>query len=340
MVNFNHIFNLNHRFCEGEMSPFFGGNAHVDGRKKDDPILALANTTSGECLNPSKDCMPNALKAVVSYFAETNTKGNSKDGFKSDLKNVMSLLKCKTETCVLTHPKFVEKVVHRDNIIPMNVLSMLIDKTYKPPGDISNQPKMGGMWPSIMRNLFSFTEIYHDFSVIAIKGPNGLQRVDIHDLTFNPDVAPALLISMLDNTQKRRFGTIFNNVTDRTEGVEHAVSLFIDCRDNIDEWTVEYFNSHGTQPEKAIAEWMRKAQIILTNYRKLTGGVGGVRIVSNNIQQQGNSIECSLYAQFFLKCRLENVPYDFFKKTVIPAETMIQFRKHMFRDYKSVLPKF
>lgn len=368
----------------------------VDGRRKDDPILALAKTTANECSDETRECMSAPLRSVLSYYV-TKEVGKKKRSFREDLEEAQALLGCDSEVCVLTNDRFIGTVV-RDNMMSTDSLRKQVDALYKPPGDISNHPQMGGAWSSIMQNLFRWTETHDDFLVIAMRDrkTGAFTRVDIHDLRFEPEVAPAHIVESLDvRPGKCRFGTVFNNVTDRTEGVEHAVALFVDCSGRVykdpvvvggaagkrastrqkrgarkeagakdpnapessdgsdDEsevvgsvvngsgpWTIEFFNSHGTHPEKAISEWMEKLRILLSAYRRDKEGRDDVRtVVASNIQHQGTSIECSLYAQFYIKCRLEGVPHTFFRKTSIPAQAMIQFRKHVFRDGMYTIPK-
>jgi hypothetical protein len=359
----------------------------VDGRRKDDRILALAKTTANECADESAECMSAPLRSVLSYYvnkAAGKGAGKARRSYKEDLAEAQALLDCDTEACVLTSDQFIATVV-RDNVIAPDALRRHVDELYKPPGDVSNHPQMGGAWPSIMRNLFRWAEVHQDFLVVAMRDhkTGSLGRVDIHDLRFEPEVAPAHIVEVMDTRPgKCRFGTVFNNVTDRTEGVEHAVALFIDCSgrtykeptvsggsararkkkasnpdpdpdsDSESEtvpdavsggagpWTIEFFNSHGTQPEKAIAEWMEKLRVLLQAYRRDKGIAGDVKtVVASNIQHQGTSIECSLYAQFYVKCRLEGVPHTFFRKNAVPAQAMIQFRKHVFRDGAYTVPK-
>lgn len=377
----------------------------VDGRRKDDKILALAKTTANECSDETTECMNAPLRSVLSYYVDKAGDGKKGRGgkggrrsYREDLEEAQALLGCDTEACVLTSDPFIATVV-RDNVISPDALRKHMDALYKPPGDVSNHPQMGGAWPSILRNLFRWAEVHDDFLVIAMRDHKSgqLARVDIHDLRFEPDVAPAHIIEVMDTQPgKCRFGTVFNNVTDRTEGVEHAVALFIDCSgrtyetptisggaasrrastrkkkgasgkedggeddassgdeagdagdlpasasvaDGKGPWTIEFFNSHGTQPEKAVAEWMEKLRVLLQAFRRDKEDSDDVRtVVASNIQHQGTSIECSLYAQFYVKCRLEGVPHTFFRKNAIPAQAMIQFRKHVFRDGAYTIPK-
>jgi len=342
MVNYNYLFNA-HIWGGTDRTSIRGGHdptlPKVDGRLKDADILKLANTTSNECVNEQPTCMNATLKSVVSYYVnkhEDQISTKRKKKLKTDFDKAKELLECDTEACVLTRPEFVKSVVE-DNIISDTSLKKYVDTLYKPPGDVSNNPQMGGAWGSILQSLFNWTSVYKDFMVIVakdLKCTTCPTRVDIHDFVHNLELVPTQFVESLEAyPYKNKFGTIFNNVTDRTEGMEHAVVMFIDCSSTDGPWTVEFFNSHGTQPEKAISLWMEKTKLILQAYRKdkfMNDDV--ITVVASNIQHQGNSIECSLYSQFYIKCRLENVPYSFFRKNVIPAESMIQFRKHVFRN--------
>ncbi|MHB8736931.1 MAG: Ulp1 family isopeptidase, partial [Terriglobales bacterium] len=61
---------------------------------------------------------------------------------------------------------------------------------------------------------------------------------------------------------------------------------------------------------------------------------GSVKVESvpvTSMPHQNLDTECGLYALYYIRRRLEGVPYTFFEKQRIPDEAMTEFRKHVFR---------
>jgi hypothetical protein len=325
----------------------------VDGRKKDHPILAYAKTSGkSECLNGDDVCSPPEVLSIVSYFVkksveqECDGKKNcdykfheGKDSNKKNLESAKELLECDTEACVLTHPEFLKEVASLDNAINVNFIKDVLDVFFKPPGDISNHPQLGSSSASIAKVLKYWSTIFPDFCpIIPATKPDGQTIVDIKDMPLSKLMASFNLISSIEhNPQFKKYGFVMNNQLDSIR-MGHAVAMYMDIsEDPVDggAWTIEFYNSHGTQPEEYIAEYLTRTANILKIYRNDKFGNDNVKpIIVSNIVTQGTSVECGLHALFYIKCRLEGVPYKWFREHLAPAEAMIQWRKHVYRDAK------
>ena len=319
----------------------------VDGRKKDHSILKYAKTSGkSECLNGDGTCSPSEMLSIVSYFVKKKTEQNPKlkakyhEGKGSAEKNLESakkILKCDTESCVLTNREFLSLVTN-ENMVSVKDIKEVLDKFFKPPGDTSNNPQTGSSSTSIAHVLKHWSTLFKDFCPIIPILQNVNIIVDIRDLPTKEMMGSFNLIKSIElHPQFKRYGFVLNNQIDNIE-MGHAVVLFIDITEHPEDggaWTIEFYNSHGTTPEKYIAQWMTKTANLLKIYRQDKYGNDNVKsIVVSNIVTQGNSYECALHSLFYIKCRLEGVPYQFFRKNIAPSDAMIQFRKHVFRDHK------
>jgi hypothetical protein len=260
-----------------------------------------------------------------------------KDSNKKNLESAKELLECDTEACVLTHPEFVNAVT-RENIISVKYIKELLDIFFKPPGDISNNPQNGSPGMSIARVLKHWSNLFPDFCPLITVLKEGNNIVDIRDLPLTDYLSSYnLMVGLETAPQFKRYGFVLNNQLDNIE-MGHAVSIFIDISEDPvtgGAWTIEFYNSHGTQPEPYIARWMTRNANLLKIYRNDKYGNDNVKsVIASNIVHQGNSVECGLFALFYIKCRLEGIPYTFFRENIIPSEAMIQFRKHVYRDWK------
>jgi len=50
------------------------------------------------------------------------------------------------------------------------------------------------------------------------------------------------------------------------------------------------------------------------------------------LEHQMSSTECGVYTLFYIRSRLEYIPYTKFLEEIIPDENMKDFRTHCFRD--------
>ena len=79
---------------------------------------------------------------------------------------------------------------------------------------------------------------------------------------------------------------------------------------------------------------MNKKKKYLENFIKNNSEFSNISveiIIVSSLEHQESNTECGLYTLFYIRARLENVPYSRFLEQEIPDENMIEFRKHCFR---------
>ena len=78
---------------------------------------------------------------------------------------------------------------------------------------------------------------------------------------------------------------------------------------------------------------MERARAQLAGCRAaLPGGRGDVVTVPvTDMDHQESQTECGLYALYYIRRRLEGVPYAFFFEQLVPDAAMTAFRAHVFR---------
>jgi hypothetical protein len=131
--------------------------------------------------------------------------------------------------------------------------------------------------------------------------------------------------------------------TDVSTGAgKHWVCVFVDARDGRGKSadspvTVEYFNSAGNPPPRAMTRWMESARekLIGAGDIKGRGAVAHVetKVVTSVAHQRGDT-ECGLYALFYIRSRLEGRAPSAFEADRIPDAEMEKFRGHVFRRHK------
>lgn len=131
------------------------------------------------------------------------------------------------------------------------------------------------------------------------------------------------------------FGCIIN--TDKSSNCKsgkcgtHWVCVFVDCRKLPDSpWTIEYFDSVGDPPDDEICQWQEKLKKDLEDYRKELGETGGVITDINDIQHQKENNECGVYCSYFIRARVEGIPFSRFKNRKLPDFVMIGYRRNLF----------
>ena len=146
-------------------------------------------------------------------------------------------------------------------------------------------------------------------------------------------------IDKLINEGYTCFGCAIN--TDETKNCKggkcgtHWVCVFIDCRKTSGvPWTIEYFDSVGDPPSEKICKWQEKMKVVLEKYRqeKSHHDAGGVVCEANNVQHQQQNNECGVYCTYFIRARVEGIPFSRFLNRPIPDYTMIAYRRNLFSE--------
>ena len=147
--------------------------------------------------------------------------------------------------------------------------------------------------------------------------------------------AEKVIIDQL-NRGKNCFGCVLN--VDKTTNCSkdgkcgsHWVCVFVDTRKLPDSpWTIEYFDSVGDPPPPEICRWQEKLRKTFENYRNEKGHSGGVISEVNQIAHQRQNNECGVYCSYFIRARVEGIPFSRFKNRKLPDAVMIQYRRYLF----------
>ena len=74
---------------------------------------------------------------------------------------------------------------------------------------------------------------------------------------------------------------------------------------NIDDKTIDYYDSYGTKPPKLIYEFMKKL------------GNQQYKLIYNDKRHQYGGSECGMYSMYFILQRLENISMKKFQKKLV-----------------------
>jgi hypothetical protein len=247
---------------------------------------------------------------------------------KQSLDGAKQTLKCDSESCVVSHPTF-QKFAIKNKIASNSELEENLDTRFKIEG-----PRNSTAWLSnydIDKTLedwaFKFEDFFPcPFAMIDFdRMGDPLHRYNMHDI-YNGKHKKNTIMGTV-KLPCRTFGCAIN--TDVTAGKgKHWMALFVDMRGS-EVWTIEFFNSTGAPPQKSIVNWMKKTKDDLDS--KLDFKPDAEICIVSSLEHQESNTECGLYTLFYIRARLENIPYARFLEQEIPDENMIEFRKHCFR---------
>jgi hypothetical protein len=246
---------------------------------------------------------------------------------------------CASESCVLLSPEF-RAFVRDQRLLDPRALEADLLRRFKEKGPrhslglLSNFNIDGTMrrWARKFDFFFPCPFAMMDFD------SNG-------DLFGSLDVADVLsgrLEADLGEGRRRgrphsALGCVLNTDTSRGPG-KHWVAVFVDCR--APPWSVEYFNSAGNPPSRAVTGWMERTRVRLGGLWAREAPAGGgagpppLSVAVTRVDHQQSQTECGLYALFYIRRRLEGTPYSFFFEQLVPDAAMTKFREHIFRSEK------
>jgi hypothetical protein len=290
----------------------------------DQEVFKGLSTYTGDCVNnpgPDGVCVSNVTLEVISDFTADIPRGALKSTPKNIMKYAKELTKCDTEYCVLKDPR-VMRLAHEKGVISQLKEDERVK--FKPKGprntlDLLSNYDIDGV---LQRWAISFDTFY--------PCPFAMMDFDSHHYKFGDFNFPAMLEGKLSFNGIKKpfncFGCVLNTDVSTGPG-KHWVAVFVDCRDPTT-WSIEYFNSVGKPPTRPVINWMERNCVELQ--RCTTGTVTTVSVT--DLDHQESQTECGLYSLYYIRRRLENTPYTFFMKKIIPDDTMTEFRKHVFRE--------
>jgi hypothetical protein len=273
------------------------------------------------------DDMQNAES--ITDFIKTHT-----DVIKNEIESVKKKLKCDNEMCIVTNPEFNHFAIH-SHIVNKSDLNENINTRFKPEGPRNNTDWLSN--EDIDSNLQDWACEFEDFfpcpfAMIDFNTTNDdLNKYKMHEIYSGQKAKSTILGKM--TVPCRTFGCAINTDVSSGKGI-HWMALFIDMRpqNGEDPWTIEFFNSAANPPQDSINAWMDAKKIELEEYLKDSNRNNKVILAKvHKLEHQMSSTECGVYTLFYIRSRLENIPYAKFLQEVIPDESMKDFRKHCFR---------
>ena len=293
----------------------------ADGNDNERPLRSTADVYGNERpLRSTADVYGNDITNFI----------KNPEKVKKILEKAKNKLKCDSEACVVSHPEF-KKFAISNNILTNDEIEDNIDTRFKIEG-----PRNSTKWLSnydIDKTLedwaFKFEDFFPcPFAMIDFdKMREPLYKYDMGKIYLGEYSKQTIMGKV--KLPYRTFGCAINTDTSLGKG-KHWMALFVDMRGDI--WTIEFFNSTGMAPQKSIVNWQQRTKDSLDNLIQNQNLQKKTEIViASNLEHQESNTECGLYTLFYIRARIENVPYTRFLEKEIPDENMIEFRKHCFR---------
>jgi len=318
--------------------------------------LAGLTTTPSECAEdvdhaPGTPCSSQRVaKAIAAFASEGRPRpgGSETEPAKSLLPTATSsdaravreaaaALGCPAESCIVAHPAFHQYVVER-GLMPEAALALELETRYKAPGPRGSKSLLSNY--NIDETLRRWARVFPEFHPCPFammdfeRNGDRFGEIDLGEVLAGrapADLGPGFGVVRRPATC---FGCVLNTDTSTGPG-KHWVAVFVDCRGRGGEpWTVEYFNSAGNPPPRAVTRWSEKTRARLVEYRRQLPPAQQGEVLTvpvTDVDHQESQTECGLYALFYIRRRLEGTPYAFFLDRPIPDEAMTAFRAHVFR---------
>lgn len=248
-------------------------------------------------------------------------------------------LGCKSERCALAHPRLADFVEQVKGAGAAEALKAAVEVRFKPAG------------PRNSTALLSNFDIDGVLERWAGEAPFGsFFNCPFAMMDFDREAYPFGTLSMADvrrgaATQQVRpegtaeagpvrrpcdtFACVLNTDTSTGPG-KHWVCVFVDMRPPPGTpWTVEYFNSAGNAPPRAMTRWLARTCDVLIEARE-AGPAGARAVTVTSVTHQRSRTECGPYTLYYLRARLEGVPAEAFTEQRTTDQEMVEFRRHLF----------
>lgn len=177
----------------------------------------------------------------------------------------------------------------------------------------------------ILKQLHVVVPSFRDFECVLM---------DFHNDPDNPltqIIQQSDFIDKVCSGEILTFGTIPNTLVSSgdTSKVGHWVALFGDFRG--DKWTIEYYNSTGSNAPAGMWSWMQKLASNISESCKREC----IAINVSNVASQKGPTECGIYSLHYILCRLCGIDYRVFRKDVIKDSEVQKLRK-LFTDIREL----
>ena len=273
-----------------------------------------------ECIIKENDICSNKeiINKLIEFYKKIIEK-NKKVASSQNIKNIMiglyKILGCSSESCVIVHPQF-KNFVKNNGLILNN-----LKENFMPDG-----PSHSKEWLS-NKNIDEVLEIYK--KMLNLNASNFLHiNCQLRDFEkYNTGLSKINWYQKI-NSGIKFFCVVIN--TDYTGGSGiHWFCIFGDFKKK-NNYTLEYFNSSGDPPLPEINKWLYKIKNIIS--KKMSTFINVVYV--NKFNHQTDNSSCGVYCLYYIWCRINNIPYEYFQKFRVPDELMYEFRKYLFRWHK------
>jgi len=262
----------------------------------------ITPNSNGHCL---EDEIIKELKVYAKNIKKLDTSGDV----------IIKLKKehgCETESCLLETSE-IKKFLGSDKITKQ------LNKRFKPEG------------PYDSFDWFSNTHIDSVLEQIEIKYKHkSFLHIDFQMRDFEKVGTALAKTDLVTEYNKgiRCFGVVFN--TDWSSGGgQHWFSIFGDF--SKPPFTIEYFNSSGDAPQPEITSWMNRTAKHMNKMLNIEVNTEQVTTIVN----QHDNHSCGSYSLYYIICRLEGIPFLYFRNNKIGDSEMHRFRKtYLFRRPK------
>lgn len=300
--------------------------------------LAAVSTDTGDCACPAADAAPGLCSSagtarLIVDFVQAARKVPGPLPATAAVKAAAQLLDCGSEACVVEHPDLLQYVRQRAGPQAATALAAEAAQRFKERGPRNSTALLSNFnidgvlrrWAEEFPRFFCCAFAMMDF---AEAGGYELARVSLPHVRQGRATQQSLQGKPLRRPCDT-FACVLNTDVSSGQG-KHWVCLLVDMRPPAEPWTVEYFNSAGNPPPRAVTRWCETTADELREHR---GAAGEVRTLAvTDVAHQKSRTECGLYALFYIRARLEGRPASFFAKEKVPDAAMTEFRKHVFRE--------
>ena len=315
-------------------------------------MLAAVTTEPTECAcvagAASADvCSSRKTVALLADFVEKSgaaPKAAPRQDPKAVVAKAAKELGCKSERCAVDHPRLADFAEKTQGTKAAKNLKSETRVRFKPPGPrarpalLSNYDIDGVLqrWAGEPQ----FASFYNcPFSMMDF------EREEYSFGTLNmcevkQGKAPQKLLPQGESEMhmSRRpcdtFACVLN--TDSSTGPgKHWVCVFVDMRPADAPWTVEYFNSAGNSPPRAMTRWLAGTCDALIEERKKDRPAAPAAdlaraVAVTSVTHQKSKTECGPYTLFYIRSRMEGNPYTMFTEQRTSDREMMEFRQHLF----------
>jgi hypothetical protein len=268
---------------------------------------------------------PEVVQKMKDFLTALGEKMDSVDPNKfQDKKDIVNKLKektgCKSESCVIQSDKF-------QNFAGSELLQQNLKENFKTKG-----PSFSTEWISNFHITDVLKKVSETWSEESF-WPVPFQMRDFKKNSPSETAAGHVKDSNLETLDlckkydegSRCFGVVINTDYSTGSGI-HWFCLFVDMRNP--KFTIEYFNSSGSEPLTEISAWMKKTRLLLE--QKFSDKKIEI-IKASQVEHQKDDHSCGIYSLYYIISRVVRIPYEYFQKNIIKTNKMHKFRNFLFR---------